>query len=221
VEDRSGAGLWLEMTNDPPAAWAEERGAALAARPGVDRVTWWRNAHHGRRDLPRVLPECTTLGVAELDTPAADAAFVPPPVPDGTIGLRFRRTPRPGQGRLTGRPTIGLSLVLISPQEPHQAQALRDWGDVVHIRHIAEASVPGYSMITPYELVGGGDPRYLHLYEIDDPDPEAVFRSMTPLVTERIGSPDTPAWQAWATCPELRIMYVNTFSLVGSLVGSP
>ena len=41
-------------------------------------------------------------------------------------------------------PTIGLSLVLISPREPDQAQALRDWADFVHIRHIAAAGVPGY-----------------------------------------------------------------------------
>ncbi len=79
-------------------------------------------------------------------------------------------------------------LVLISPRQPDQAQALRDWADFVHIRHIAEAGVPGYSMITPYENVTGGDPRFMHFYEMDTEDPERAFRTMTPLVSERIGA---------------------------------
>jgi len=66
--------------------------------------------------------------------------------------------------------TIGLSLVLISPEEPGRAQELRDWADFVHIRHIAEVGVPGYCMITPYENATGADPRFLHFYEMDDDD---------------------------------------------------
>jgi hypothetical protein len=116
---------------------------------------------------------------------------------------------------LTGAPTIGLSLVLISPREPHQAQALRDWGDFVHIREIAAAAVPGFAMITPYENATGGDPRYLHFYEMDTDEPEAAFRAMTPLVSARIGTPATDAWKHWAFHPALRIMYVNTFSRLG------
>ena len=73
---------------------------------------------------------------------------------------------------MTGRPTIGLSLVLISPRDRAAAQSLRDWADFVHLRHIAEVAVPGYSMVTPYEQVGGGDPRFLHFYEMDADDPE-------------------------------------------------
>ena len=96
---------------------------------------------------------------------------------------------------LTGRPTIGLSLVLISPKEPERAQELRDWADFVHIRHIAEAAVPGYTMITPYENATGGDPRFMHFYEMDTDDPERAFKSMTPLVMERIGGTDTDAFQ--------------------------
>jgi hypothetical protein len=216
MEDRAGTALWLEMTDMPAEAYAADRVPALAAHPGVERVSWWRNVRPGRDDLPRVLPERHLLGIAEVGD-----GFEPPAAPPGIAALHYRRTPRPGQGRLTGRPTIGLSLVLISPREPHQAQALRDWGDFVHIRHIAEAAVPGYSMITPYEHAEGGDPRYLHLYEIDDADPEAVFGRMTPMVTERIGPPTSAPWRAWATCPELRIMYVNTFSLLGSVPGHP
>jgi hypothetical protein len=106
-------------------------------------------------------------------------------------------------------------LVLISPWRPEQAQALRDWADFVHIGHIAEAGVPGYCMITPYENVTGGDPRFMHFYEMDTDDPEGAFRTMTPLVSDRIGQPGTAAWDAWANTAELRIMYVNTFRRLG------
>lgn len=84
--------------------------------------------------------------------------------PDDVTGYHFRRYPRPGQGRLTGKPTVGLLLVLVSPRSPEAAQALRDWADFVHLRHIAEVAVPGYTMITPYEHAVGGDPRFLHCY---------------------------------------------------------
>ena len=66
-------------------------------------------------------------------------------------GHHFRRTPRPGQGNLSGKPTLGLELVLVSPKTPSGAQAFRDWADFIHIRHIAAASVEGFTMITPYE----------------------------------------------------------------------
>ena len=164
-----------------------------------------------RDDLPRVLPEFDHLGVYEVDD-----AFVPPEVPDDVAGYHFRRTARPGQGVITGNPTIGLSLVLISPKDPARAQDLRDWGDFVHIRHIAEVGVPGYCMITPYEHATGGDPRFLHFYEMDTDDPERSYNAMTPLVEQRIGAAGTPEWKRWAFHPQLRIMYVNTFSRVGA-----
>lgn len=46
-------------------------------------------------------------------------------VTDVLTGYHFRRSARPAQGQLTGSPTIGLSLVLISPRDPADAQALR------------------------------------------------------------------------------------------------
>ena len=52
-----------------------------------------------------------------------------------------------------GEVTVGDSLVLISPRDPADAQALRDWGDFVHINYIVEAGIPGFTMITPYENV--------------------------------------------------------------------
>jgi hypothetical protein len=210
VEDRLTPALYLEMTERSADAYAADRVPEVLSLPGVERATWWINVKRDRDDLPRVLPEFDVLGVYEVDH-----GFVAPALPDDVTGHHFRRTPRPGQGCITGKPTIGLSLVLISPKTPDQAQALRDWGDFVHIRHIAEVGVPGYAMITPYENATGGDPRYLHFYEMDTDEPEQAFKTMTPLVSERIGQMGTPEFQAWGWHDALRIMYVNTFSRVG------
>jgi hypothetical protein len=176
VEDRVTAGLYLEMTDLALDAYARDRVPQVLDRPGVSRATWWRNVHRDRDDLPRVLPEFDHLGVFEVD-----ATFHAPTPPTGITGHHFRHYPRPGQGVLTGRPTIGLSLVLISPKEPERAQELRDWADFVHIRHIAEAAVPGYGMITPYENVTGGVPRYMDNYELATDDRERALKSMTPI----------------------------------------
>ena len=70
-------------------------------------------------------------------------------------------------------------------------------------------------MITPYEHAAGGDPRFLHFYEMDTEDPEASFQAMTPLVMKLLGEPGTPAFDHWARHPELRIMYVNSFRRLG------
>jgi len=212
VEDRITPALYLEMTDAPLDEYAKQRVPELLGLTGVVRATWWRNVKRDRDDLPRVLPEFDHLGVYEVDD-----SFQAPVAPAGVTGHHFRHYPRPGQGIVTGRPTIGLSLVLISPKDPAQAQALRDWGDFVHIRHIAEVGVPGYCMITPYENVTGGDPRFLHFYEMDTDEPERAFKAMTPLVAKRIGAPDTDAFKHWAWHPALRIMYVNTFARVGVL----
>jgi hypothetical protein len=201
------------MTDLPLDAYSSERVPHVLSLAGVERATCWRNVHRDRDDLPRVLPEFDHLAVYEV----ADE-FEAPTTPDGVSGHHFRRYRRPGQGVLTGKPTVGLSLVLISPKEPDRAQELRDWADFVHIRHIAEAAVPGYCMITPYENATGGDPRFMHFYEMDTDDPEHAFKCMTPLVMDRIGGTDTQAFKQWAFGPSLRIMYVNSFRRVGEAI---
>jgi hypothetical protein len=211
VEDRITPGLYLEMSDLDDASYAANRVPEVLALPGAQRATWWQNVHRDRTDLPRVLPEFSLLGVYEVD----DGFVAPTAVPEGVTGYHFRHYRRPGQGVVTGNPTLGLSLVLISPRSPDRAQELRDWADFVHIRHIAAAAVPGYSMITPYENVSGGDPRFMHFYEMETSDAERVFKSMTPLVMERIGGVETDAFKEWATCPALRIMYVNSFARIG------
>ena len=212
MEDRRTGALYLELADGPPEAYGRERAPRVAGLPGVERSTWWSNQHPERDDLPRRLPEFTTLGLHEVDE-----GFGPPPPSEGVTGLHFAATPRPAQGVLGEETTNGLLLVLISPRSDGEGQVLRDWGDFVHLRHIAEAAVPGYRMITPYEQVGGGEPRYLHLYEMVTNDPEATYRSMTPLVQDRLGPPGTPAYDAWAWHPALRIDYVNTFRLEGEV----
>jgi hypothetical protein len=210
VEDRLTTGLYLEMTDTPVDTYVEQRVPELLDHPGVTRAAWWRNVRRDRDDLPRVLPEFEHLGVYEVDDD-----FAAPTAPKGIAGHYFTRTTRPGQGIITGRPTIGLSLVLISPKDEARAQELRDWADFVHIRHIAEVAVPGYCMITPYENVTRGDPRYLHFYEMDTDDPEQAFQAMAPRVAKRLGGVDTEAFKEWAWESSLRIMYVNSFVRLG------
>lgn len=212
MEDRNNAGLYLEMVTGPVEPYLEQRLPDVCALEGVDRVTWWRNAHRDRTDLPRRLSEFDHLVMYEVQTHFR----APSGVPNDVDAHHFVRTPRPGQGNLSGRPTIGLSLVLISPRDDAGAQELRDWGDFVHIRHIAQASVPGYTMITPYVNVqADGHPRFLHCYEMDTEDPEHAFKMMTPLVTARLGGAHHASWEQWANHPQLRIMYVNTFTRLG------
>lgn len=215
MEGRLTEGLYLEMTDLDAPAYEAQRVPLVLGQPGVSRATWWANVHPNRADLPRRIPECSVLGAFEVD-----GSFRAPETAAGSLGLHFRRTARPGQGRLTDRPTVGLSVVLISPRRAEDAQALRDWGDYVHISHIAATANPGYTMITPYENVTQGDPRFLHLYEMDTEDPEAAFQAMTRRVERRLGGgPGTPDFDAWARHPSLRIMYVNTFRRLGFAEG--
>jgi len=192
MEDRTQPGLWLELVGSEDSSYGI-RAADLMQRTGVTSAWWGINANPGRKDLPHKIPEFSMLGIYEVDDD-----FKAPSTDVGSNGLHFTRTTRPGQGVITGSPTTGVLLVLISPKTREGAVALRDWADFVHIRHIAEAAVPGYAMITPYENVEPNDPRYLHLYEMNSTDPEATFASMRPLVEDRLGPPGTQKFDDWA-----------------------
>jgi hypothetical protein len=209
MEGRCDKAVWLELAAANSDEYSE-RARAVRSTSGVRRGWWGSNANPMRTDLPRKLNEFSTLGVYEVDD-----GFRPPAVSDGTTGLHFVRTARPGQGILTGSPTTGILLVLISPKTRDGAAALRDWADFVHIRHIVRAAVPGYCLITPYESADGSDPLYLHLYEMDSDDPERTYASMTPLVEGLLGAKGSPAFDDWAWHKELRILYVNTFARSG------
>ncbi len=210
MEDRISAGLYLEMTDLSPMVYAEKRVAEVLALPDVGRATWWENQRPNRKEFPRRIPEFITLGVYEVGD-----AFKAPATPPDISAHHFHHYPRPGQGNLSGKPTLGLELVLISPKTPEGAQALRDWADFVHIRHIAASSVPGFTMITPYENVTGGEPRFMHFYEMDTDDAEGAFQLMVPETKKRIGQRGSALWNEWLGHEQLVIDYVNTFARVG------
>ena len=212
MEDRVTPSLYLELSAQPIDDYAAGRVPAIAGRPGVERASWWSDCVPGRRDLPRRLDDATTLGLYEVDD-----RFRPPPAEGGIVGLHLRQV-RPGQGTLRPGPTLGLELVLISPRDPAEAQALRDWGDFIHLHDIAAAAPEGFTMITPYENVdAGGTPRYLHLYELDTDDPEPAFQAMTPATQARAeaGGWGSHPFDEWAWHPQLVIEYVSTFRRVG------
>ena len=194
----------LDFAAEP--AGAAARSTELTAAGLV--VTEWEPCVPGRTDLPRRMADPARLLVGE----DADGSYA------GSATVVLRRYPRPSQGSCSGEPTTGLLLVLISPRDDdeHAAQALRDWGDFVHLRHIAETATPGYRTITPYENADGpgSRPRYCHFYEMHTDDPEASFRQMTPLVEQHLG--DSAAFRAWARHPQLDIDYVQTFRRVGT-----
>ncbi len=214
MEDRITPVLYLEMTDRPADRYAQERVPQVLALPGVRVASWWANCVPFRTDLPRTLHEFSVLGVYE-----ADRSFAPPSaaaVPGDIAGLCFDHYPRPGQGTVSDRPTLGLELVLISPRSDEEAQALRDWADFVHIRDIAAASPDHFTMITPYQNRAPGPPRYLHFYELDTDDPEPAFQGMTPATVARVGAYGTHPVREWRGHEALVIDYVNTFRRLGT-----
>jgi hypothetical protein len=207
-------GLYLEMTDRDPSAYASERVGEVLALPGVARGTWWSTERPHRKDFPRTVPDFTMLGLYEV----SDDFKAPDPPEDIRI-LHFRRTPRPGQGNLNGKPTLGLELILLSPKEPESARPLRDWCDFVHIHHIAAAGVEGFTMITPYENAAGSSPLFMHLYEMDTPEAEEAFQRMTPTTQKRrVGEKGSKTYEEWALHPRAKIDYVNTFRCIGERV---
>jgi len=214
MEDRITPVLYLEMTDRPAHRYAEQRVPQVLALPGVRVASWWANCVPFRTDLPRTLDEFSVLGVYE-----ADVSFQPPTgeaaLPSDITGLCFDHYPRPGQGTISDRPTLGLELVLISPRAPEEAQALRDWADFVHIHDIAAAAPDHFTMITPYENRASGPPRYLHFYELDTDDPEPAFQEMTPTTVARVGAHGTHPVREWRGHESLGIDYVNTFRRLG------
>jgi len=211
------AGLYLELGDVDPEAYAARRAPDLLARAGVERVSWWANNVPGRDELPMAVVDGALLGVAEVT-----GDFVAPEALAGTTAQHFRRFPRPSQGILSGEPTTGLLVVWLSPQSAEQAQAVRDWGDFVHIRHIAAAGLPGFTQITPYEnadaTTTGTGPRFMHFYELDAEDPEAAYLAMARHMAKYFGGSRTRAFEVWADwkAAGAQVMYCNTFRLLGS-----
>jgi len=211
MEDRLGE-LYLEMTNLSIEAYEVERLGDVLKREDVELATLWRNQRPKREDYERTIPEFETLAVYEV---VHD--FAMPTDARDHRGHHFRRVPRPALGILSGEPTAGLEIVLVSSVNPGGVQALRDWADFLHIREIASAAVPGFTMITPYENAAGTTPRYLHLYEMDTAEADATFERMAPHTIERIRPRGKAAIKAWMGHPELQIDYINAFTRIGDV----
>jgi hypothetical protein len=213
VDDRISPILYLELSDLTPEAYGVSRAPDVLSLPGVDRATWWRNLHPHRKDFEpdfvfRV-PDFATLGIYE-----AQPDFVPPRPPEEIRSLHFRQTPRPGQGFLDGEATLGLMLVLVSPREESGAQALRDWADFVHIPPLAVGEI-GFKMITPYENVARGEPRFMHFYETKTRYAESALQSEVHAVPAWYGGVDTAAYRNWQVHEQLVVDYLNTFERVG------
>ncbi len=217
MEDRCSEVLYLEL-GDASEEASEARAYELVALPGANRVTWWENCALGRTDLPMRIRDGSTLIVAE----AEDGFRSPTKAEKDSEAHCFRRNRRPSQGVLTGGPTLGLMIVWISPRTPEVAQSLRDWGDFVHIRHIAAAGIPGFTQISVYENTAETDPVYMHFYEFDNADAEGTFSKMIEHVAPRLGGVDGEQYAEWADWrpPGGRLFYCNTFSLRGEVAGS-
>jgi hypothetical protein len=214
MEDRCTPKLYLELGDAAPEV-AAVRARELLDVPGVDRVTWWQNCVPGRTDLPMRIRDGTSLVVAE-----ADESFAAPSATSGVSEARcFHRHPRPSQGVLTGAPTLGLLIVWITPRTADLAGSLRDWGDFVHIRHIADAGIPGFTQISVYEDISETGPRYMHFYEFDNPHAEATFSTMVDFVGPRLEGTASAAFNEWADwrAPGGRLVYCNTFSRLGEV----
>lgn len=213
MEDRMNAGLMLLLFEQADDGEREDWHARLSALTGITGVSWWRNVWLNRTDWLgdlRMIDDFEMLAICELDR-----EIETPDLPHAVRSIQFRRYPRPSQGVLR-LPTLGLSLVLVSPndlEDDDASQSLRDWGDFVHFPGIVDANIPGYGLVTPYENVTRDAPRFLHLYEFPDPDAEEVFQRTRPCVAQRFGGgPGNPGFDHWELHPEIAINYVNSFT---------
>ena len=198
MEDRQPPRLHLELVREPDCV--EERAAAIELAGWA--VSIWEPATISDDDLPRTLPRCDGVVIGE-----GDGAVVESPSPASTV-VPLVRYPRPSQGSCSGERTTGILLVLISAKQHESAQELRDWADFVHLRHIAEAAVPGYRTITPWENESSATPRFCHIYEMVGDDPKGIFEKMVPLVRARL---DRFTFDDWAWHPQLTIEESRTY----------
>jgi hypothetical protein len=202
MEDRQPPRLHLELVRPPDRV--DQRAEAVASAGW--EVSVWEPATTADDDLPRTLPRCDGVVIGEGDGGLVASASA------ATTVVPLARYPRPSQGSCSGERTTGILLVLISAKHRDSAQSLRDWADFVHLRHIAEAAVPGYRTITPWENESGGTPRFCHLYEMVGDDPQRTFEHMTPLVRARL---DPSTFDDWAWHPQLLIEESRTYRRCG------
>src|SRR5918996_2419009 len=222
MEDRQPTGLMLEMLDGPDAgaveAWQRDVATPKALANGwFTHGTAFKNLRLDETRFQQKIDNFTHLTVYEIERP--DVAWTcTDGLPRGEEDVRvanrflFKRYPRPSQGRCSGKPTRGIFLILISPTSPERAQELRDWADFTHIHGIAASSPDGFTTITPYENAMGGDPCYLHFYELDTDDVVASVDAMPEAVMRRFGfEMGDERFLHWAMSDALDIWYVNVF----------
>lgn len=226
MEDRQPIGLLLEMLDGPDAGeverWQREVAIPKALATGlVSRGTAFRNARPDESRFAQKIAPFSHLTVYEVER-GGDVSMLRRaslPGDDGDVHvvnrIAFERYPRASQGRLTGKPTRGIFLILISPTSRDRAQELRDWADFTHIHGIAAASPSGFTTITPYVNAWRDDPLYLHFYELDTDDPVAAVDDMPNAVVRKWGFEfGDDAFLRWAMTDALDIWYVNVFGRV-------
>ncbi|MFY9585908.1 MAG: hypothetical protein WAT66_00475 [Actinomycetota bacterium] len=225
MEDRQPTGLMIEMLDGPDAAAVEEwqRDVAIPkalANGWFSHGTAFRNLRQDETRFQQKIEGFTHLSVYEIARADVEWACMDG-LARGEGGVRvtnrflFKRYPRPSQGRLSGRPTRGIFLVLISPTTPDRAQELRDWADFTHIHGIAASSPDGFTTITPFENTTGGDPRFMHFYELDTDDVVASVDAMPEAVMKKFGfEMGDERFLKWALSDDLDIWYVNLFGRV-------
>lgn len=225
MEDRQPTGLLLEMlAGEDPAGverWQREVAIPKALATGLmSRGTAFKNLRPDESRFQQKVEGFSHLTVYEVG-PGDISPLLADALPDGDAEVRvvnrfaFRRYPRPSQGRCSGKPTLGIFLILISPTERSRAQELRDWADFTHIHGIAAAAPEGFTSITPYVNAAGTDPLYLHLYELDTEDPVAAVDDMPNAVIKRWGFElGDEAFMKWAMSDALDIHYVNVFGRI-------
>lgn len=226
MEDRQPAALMLEMISsdggdlDDAIRWQREVAVPKALATGsFARATSFRNLRPDESRFQQKVEGFDLLTVYEIEGDIASVGL--DALPGGENGIRvvnrfvFRRYPRPSQGRVSGKPTLGIFLILISPTEPSRAQELRDWADFTHIHGIAASSPAGFTTITPFENAADGDPRYLHFYELDTDHPVAAVDDMPNAVCKQWGFEiGDEAFMRWAMTDALDIWYVNVFGRI-------
>ena len=225
MEDRQPTGLLLEMLDgddpDQVARWQREVAIPKALATGlISRGTAFTNLRPDESRFQQKVDPFSHLTVYEIG-PGDVTMLHDDALPAGEDGVRvvnrfaFRRYQRPSQGRCSGKPTLGIFLVMISPTERARAQELRDWADFTHIHGIAAASPAGFTTITPYVNARGKDPLYLHFYELDADDPVAAVDDMPNAVMKRWGFElGDEAFMRWAMIDALDIWCVNVFGRV-------
>ncbi len=110
----------------------------------------------------------------------------------------------------TGRraPAVkGLLLVLTRCKDPAREGEFNRWYDGVHIPHVLETKAPGLHTVRRYKSTRPqpGDPAYLAVYDMSNPDPERVFGHMRAAMNKRRAEGTT------YSIDTLDIMHVQTY----------